>query len=204
MYSPLLAPSLCFTIFSRWPTAFYYSLMLLTYLVICNQPGIAWSDSTSSETIVSYHTPIRATDIPPMGHEMQLKVILQNTSDIQTNVRLVGAKDGRFIDLAFPIGTINHESNPEFVLQMPAPFAEMSYQIVIHQPNGGITASKQFFIQRPCLEDYQIAIPEKSESKQYRSELAQLIGKAKQLEDESHALEQALSIVESMKSGPLS
>ena len=66
-----------------------------------------------------------------MGHEMQLRVILQNTSDIQTNVRLVGAKDGRFIDLAFPIGTINHESNPEFVLQMPAPFAEMSYQIVI-------------------------------------------------------------------------
>jgi hypothetical protein len=154
--------------------------------------------------IVSHHTPVRSTDIPPMGHEMQLRVILQNTSDIQTNVRLVGAKDGRFIDLAFPIGTINHESNPEFVLQMPAPFAEMSYQIVIHQPNGGITASKQFFIQRPCLEDYQIAIPEKSESKQYRSELAQLIGKAKQLEDESHALEQALSIVESMKSGPLS
>lgn len=190
-----LTPRLC----NPRAKAYWLWLLMITNLVICGQPCTAWSDS-SNKTILGYHVPISPAEIPPMGREMQLRVVLDNTSNIETNLRLVGAKDGRFIDLAFPIGTINYESKPEFVIQLPAPFAEMSYQIVIHQPDGTITASKQFSIQRPCLEDYQIAIPEDSKSKRYRGEVAQLVAKAKRLEDESRALEQALSIVETMKS----
>lgn len=201
MYSAL--QELSFSRFSRpWPRIPWHSLLTLMCLVACHQPGIGWCDTASDQKITSYHKPMRSSEIPPMGHEMQLRVVLQNTSNIETNLRLVGSKDGKFIDLAFPIGTINYESKPEFTLRMPAPFVEMSYQIVVHQPDGSITTSKQFFIQRACLEDYQIAIPENSKSKQYRSEVAQLVGRAKQLEDESHALEQALSIIEGMKSAP--
>lgn len=140
------------------------------------------------------------TDIPPVGHAMDIAVSLRNTINIQTKVRLVGSKDGRYIDLAFPMGKINKSGHPEYVLHMPAPLVAMSYQIIVHQPDGRVTTSKQFSIQRTCIEDFQIEIPSNSNTKEYKSEVATLVSTATRLEHESHALEQALEIVRAMES----
>ena len=140
------------------------------------------------------------TDIPPVGHAMDIAVSLRNTINIQTKVRLVGSKDGRYIDLAFPMGKINKSGHPEYVLHMPAPLVAMSYQIIVHQPDGRVTTSKQFSIQRTCIKDFQIEIPSNSNTKEYKSEVATLVSTATRLEHESHALEQALEIVRAMES----
>jgi hypothetical protein len=172
-------------------------ILLLTGNVLLHG---AYAESHSNEKlIVSSHVPMIDTDIPPVGHAMDIAVSLRNTINVQTKVRLVGSKDGRYIDLAFPMGKISKSGHPEYVLHMPAPLVAMSYQIIVHQPDGRVTTSKQFSIQRTCIEDFQIEIPSNSNTKEYKSEVASLVSTATRLEHESHALEQALEIVRAME-----
>lgn len=132
---------------------------------------------------------------------MRLRVVLKNTTNIQTRVRLVGSKDNRFVDLAFPSGRINQHSRVEYSLEVPAPLVGMVYQIVVHQPDGAVTTSKQFSIRRNCIEDFHIEIPATSNTQKFKTEVATLVSTAKRLEHESYALEQALEIVTAMESG---
>jgi hypothetical protein len=77
----------------------------------------------------------------------------------------------------------------------------MVYQIVVHQPDGAVTTSKQFSIRRNCIEDFHIEIPTNSNTQKFKTEIATLVSTAKRLEHESYALEQALEIVNAMESG---
>jgi hypothetical protein len=137
--------------------------------------------------------------IPPVGSLMQIKVETLNTVDITTKIRLVGAKDGRFIDIAFPKGKLNSVDHPTYSVDVPTPIAAMTYQFVLHQPDGSITTSEKFIVRRPCIPHFKIAEPDAASTAAYNKEIATLVARSKELELETASLESSLKLVEEMK-----
>jgi hypothetical protein len=130
---------------------------------------------------------------------MQIKVETINTVDITTKIRLVGAKDGRFIDIAFPKGKLNSADHPTYTIEVPTPIAAMTYQFILHQPDGSITTSEKFIVRRPCIPHFKIGEPETASTAAYNKEIATLVAKSKELESETTSLESSLKLVEEMK-----
>jgi hypothetical protein len=130
---------------------------------------------------------------------MQIKVETINTVDITTKIRLVGAKDGRFIDIAFPKGKLNTVDHPSYTIDVPTPIAAMTYQFIVHQPDGSITTSEKFIVKRPCIPHFKIAEPDSASTAAYNREIATLVARSKELELETASLESSLKLVEEMK-----
>jgi len=130
---------------------------------------------------------------------MQVRVETLNTVDITTKIRLVGAKDGRFIDIAFPRGKLNNADHPTYTVDVPAPIAAMTYQFVLHQPDGSITTSEKFIVKRPCIPHFKIAEPDNTSTAAYNKEIATLVARSKELELETSSLEASLKLAEEMR-----
>ncbi|MEY4700023.1 MAG: hypothetical protein RL326_210 [Pseudomonadota bacterium] len=162
-------------------------------------PDSVAQDSDGPRRITLVHRAPLPSTIPPLGSLMQIKVETLNTVDITTTIRLVGAKDGRFIDIAFPKGKLNSADHPMYSIDVPAPIAAMTYQFILHQPDGSITTSEKFIVKRPCIPHFKIAEPDKVSTAAYNKEIATLVAKSKELELETLSLESSLKLVEEMK-----
>lgn len=164
-----------------------------------NPPGSSAQESEAPRRIALVHRAPLPSTIPPLGSLMQIKVETLNTVDITTTIRLVGAKDGRFIDIAFPKGKLNSADHPTYSIDVPTPVAAMTYQFILHQPDGSITTSEKFIVKRPCIPHFKIAEPDKVSTAAYNKEIATLVAKSKELELETLSLESSLKLVEEMK-----
>jgi hypothetical protein len=153
----------------------------------------------TSEQIRVLHRPLDSKSLPPMGTPMRLEVELVNTFDITSTVRLIGAKDGRFIDIAFPRGALNAVDRPTFQIEIPSPIAAMTYQFVVHQRNGALSSSEKFIIKRDCIQNFKVAIPEEAPNADFRREVSSLVSQAKTLERDTASLEASLKLVEDIK-----
>ena len=169
-------------------------IALLSY-----SPGGVAQESDAPRRIALIHRAPLPSMIPPVGSLMQIKVETLNTVDITTKIRLVGAKDGRFIDIAFPKGKLNSVDHPTYSVDVPTPIAAMTYQFVLHQPDGSITTSEKFIVRRPCIPHFKIAEPEAASTAAYNKEIATLVARSKELELETASLESSLRLVEEMK-----
>ncbi len=152
----------------------------------------------SSKIILSHRAPLPST-IPAVGNLMQIRVETLNTVDITTKIRLVGAKDGRFIDIAFPKGKLNSADHPTYTVDVPAPIAAMTYQFILHQPDGSISTSEKFILKRPCIPHFKVPEPDETSTAAYNKEIATLVARAKELELETASLETSLKLVEEMR-----
>lgn len=130
---------------------------------------------------------------------MHIEVELLNTFDITRTVRLIGAKDGRFIDIAFPRGALNAVDRPTFHVEIPSPIAAMTYQFVVHQGDGSLTSSDKFTIKRDCIQNFKVAVPEDAPNAQFRREVSTLVSQAKILERDTASLEASLKLIEDIK-----
>ena len=128
---------------------------------------------------------------------MPIRVRLSNSSDVATKIRLVGSRDGRFMDIAFPMGQFDESSQPVFTIDIPAPSVAMTYQFIVHQPNGDLTLSDKFLLKRSCVQKAQE--PQSEEPQEYRAQVVSLIGQARSLEKDNTNLEAAIKLLESLK-----
>lgn len=145
------------------------------------------------------HEPPAASAIPPLGSLVQIKLELRNTTDISTKIRLIGARDGRFIDINLPRGALNDQDRPVFAVELPAPVAAMTYQFVVHQPNGSLTTSEKYILKRSCVQTFKVAPQEAGSTAVYEQEVATLVAKAKSLEREAISLEASFKLLEEIK-----
>jgi hypothetical protein len=100
----------------------------------------------------------------------------------------------------FPPGEFNVDDLPTYVVQVPAPAAVLTYQFIVHQPDGTLVTSKRFTVQRPCIQTFRAAAPaEGSSDASSRREMAELVAQHKRLELEIKNLEAALVIVDDLK-----
>ncbi len=145
------------------------------------------------------HTPADTSQLPAAGTLMPITLQLENSSEVDVKIRLVGSRDGRFMDIAFPMGVLNMSDRPTFTINIPSPNATMTYQFIIHQPNGEMTSTPKYLIQRSCIQNFRVDIPEKQQGKEYSREIATLIAKARSLERDTARLETAIKLVEALK-----
>lgn len=157
------------------------------------------SESTAAPRIEILHSPLKSNDIPPVGSLMRIQFTLTNTVDIESKIRLVGSKDGRFIDLAFPQGALNSGDRPVFSVEIPSPVAVMTYQFILHQKDGSLSTTPKYTVKRDCIQNFQVDVPDDGSTTTFRREMASLVAKAHSLDRDNKSLESSLKLVEQMK-----
>jgi hypothetical protein len=124
---------------------------------------------------------------------------LHNTKDIDLKVRLVGSRDGRFMDVTLPRGALNAADIPTYQMEVPAPLAAMTYQFVVHQPDGSLITSKRFTMQRACVQNYKVEIPESDPNGVFKRKVAGIVAQAGSLERDLGYLDAAVKILEEIR-----
>jgi hypothetical protein len=164
------------------------------------QPSEVPGSDEAVRPIEVIHTAFASAEIPPVGSLMKVALSLSNTVDIETKVRLIGTKDGRFIDIAFPRGALDSSDRPTFSIEIPSPMAMMTYQFVVHQKDGSLSSSRKFTIKRRCLQTFAINVQDDKRTTAFRREVASLIAQAHMLERDNKSLETSLKVLEEIKS----
>lgn len=137
--------------------------------------------------------------IPTTANWMTLSVELKNTRSIDLKVRLVGSRDGRFMDVTLPRGALNSDDRPTYQMEIPAPAAAMSYQFIVHQPDGTLATSRRFSIQRPCVQNYRVDVTGSDTDAAFRKQVGDLVSRAKVLERDRANYDAALKIIEELR-----
>jgi hypothetical protein len=153
------------------------------------------------DNIKILHRPAKSESIPAIGNPMNINVELLNTTDVDANVRLIGSKDGRFIDITFPHGALNDFDRPVFELEIPSPVAAMSYQFVVKtQGSKGFTTSDRYILRRSCMQNFKVEVPDNEPNSAFRTEVSTMISQANLLERDTASLEASLKLIEELKS----
>jgi hypothetical protein len=145
------------------------------------------------------HQPTETHKLPPAGTMMPIAVQLENSSDVDIKIRLVGSRDGRFMDIAFPMGVLNTTDKPTYTIQIPAPVKAMTYQFIVHQRGGNLTLTDKFVVKRNCVQTFSVDVPESIPSAEFRKEIAGLVAKARELERDTQNLETAIKLIDNLK-----
>ena len=172
-------------------------------VVVLSGAGASLAQQEAAPQVVHAHINHRTPDVaklPLPGSLMPITVELDNSRDIETKIRLVGSRDGRFMDIAFPLGHLNKVDHAEFSLSVPAPLAAMTYQFVVHQPDGTLTTSARYMIKRPCIQNFRVEVAQDDPNAKVKQELGTLIAKSKTLERDTQNLDASLKILEELSS----
>ncbi len=171
----------------------------LVGLVATTSTATAQVPEDLSAPVKVIHRPFNTSSLPAIGTPMSLEIELLNTFDIESKIRLIGAKDGRFIDIAFPRGALNAADRPTFRIEVPSPVAAMTYQFVVHQKDGSLSSSERFTIKRNCIQNFKVTVPEDTPNSEFRREVSTLVAQAKSLERDTASLEASLKLLEDIK-----
>jgi hypothetical protein len=157
------------------------------------------SAEDASPSVILQHKPTETHQLPQAGTLMPLSVSIMNSSDVDVKIRLVGSRDGRFMDIAFPMGVLNETDRPTYTINIPAPVAAMTYQFVVHQKSGDLTLTDKYLIKRNCVQNFKVEVPETIPSAEYRKEIATLVAKARSLERDTRNLDTAIKLLDALK-----
>lgn len=184
---------------SRLPHLIARSVTALVVIAFNLTVTAAWcQEHSDNEPMRVSHRPPESQLIPPPGTLMPIKVQLPKNAEVNTKVRLIGSRDGRFMDIAFPMGQFEEGSRPTFTIEIPAPTAAMTYNFIVHQPNGDLLLSEKFLIKRQCL----VPTPASGQDdppKEYKEQVSSLIAQARALERDNINLETALKLLDGLK-----
>ena len=181
--------------FNSWR---FTTLAALLVVAACWIRGATAQEQTN-RPILLRHQPTETHQLPSAGTLMPIAVQLENSSDVDIKIRLVGSRDGRFMDIAFPMGVLNTSDRPTYTIQIPAPVAAMTYQFITHQRSGDLTLSDKFIIKRNCVQNFKVEVPEGIPSAEYRKEMGNLVAKARLLERDTQNLETAIRLLDALK-----
>jgi hypothetical protein len=155
--------------------------------------------TAASGPIKIIHQPPDVRSLPVTSDFMTISVSVENTRDTDLKVRLVGARDGRFLDVMLPAGQFNTEDLPTYEVKIPAPAAVFSYQFIVHQPDGSLVPSRRFTVQRPCVQNYKVDVSNEGNDASIRREMAELVARQSQLARDVKDYEAALKIIDDLK-----
>lgn len=174
------------------------ALTIASTTLLCT-PGQLIAQDAPKPVVEVLHTPPDLRALPQAIPMLPIVIQLNNTKSIDVKVRLVGARDGRLVDIMFPRGTLNQEDFPEYRVEIPAPTAALTYQFIVHQVDGSLSTSPRFAVQRPCVQNYRVAVPEDSADAAFKRQVGDLVSKAKSLERETAQLDASMKVIDELK-----
>jgi len=175
---------------------FFTALLLVASTIESSCTAFA---TDGSQRISVMHTAPDGRSLPATANWVVISVELTNTVATDLKVRLVGSRDGKFIDIAFPQGALNKADHPTYEIEIPAPAAALTYQFIVHQPNGELVTSKRFAVERPCIQNFKVEVAGDVSDAPFRKKVTELVAKAKILERDRANYEGALKILEDLK-----
>lgn len=176
----------------------YLPSIAITALTIPGYATAATAQEQETHVRIS-HQPTEPHQLPPAGTLIPIVVQLVNSSDVDTKIRLVGSRDGRYMDIAYPLGVLDVRDQPTYSILVPAPVAAMSYQFIIHQKSGDLTLTEKFTVKRHCIQTYKVEVPEGLPSTEYRRKVGTLVSQARSLERDTKNLDTAIQLLEELK-----
>jgi hypothetical protein len=103
-----------------------------------------------TSTIGINHSPPSAAELPAPGQPIKLTFQLSGTKNFELRVRALVNRDGKFLDVPFPAGSVDLKDSPTFTTTIHAPLQSIGYQFLVYTPDGSVVSSKQYSIQRKC------------------------------------------------------
>lgn len=175
--------------------------LVLTFLGVAYAllGGTAPSLAQNQGRVAVLHKSPDPKSLPLTSNWMPIAIELTNTKATDLKVRMVGARDGRFVDIVFPQGILNEEDRPLYQIEVPAPAATMSYQFIVHQPDGELTTSNRFVVQRSCVQNFKVEVAGDSSDAEFRRQVGELVSKAKVLERDRANFDAAAKILDELK-----
>ena len=110
--------------------------------------------------IALLHKPPRAETLPPPGQMIKLPLVLQGTQKFDYLIRVQVVRDGAFMDVTIPQGTLDEQDRPLYILSLPAPVRELKYRFLLYGDDRTILGETEEFsanrLCAPLLSDVQL------------------------------------------------
>jgi hypothetical protein len=123
-------------------------------------------------------------DLPAPGSSLNITAHSFDRLDLQPKARVVYVRDGELTDVFLPPSRLGSNGRPEYMLNIPAPVSDLSYQFFRYNPDGTITSSQKVFVNRNCLpkseysiKDYEIKTHDSREKILYDARRANALEK---------------------------
>jgi hypothetical protein len=155
---------------SSSPTgAFLLRILVTTFLcVFFGQAQTAFSQQEGQRPAIT-HQQLKEEDLRAPGQKISLKLALSGTRRFDYTLRALINRDGNFMDVMIPEGTLSIYDIPEYSLSVHAPRNYIEYQFFLYDVDGSIVASSpEFQANRTCspaldISDYLDSTPENTE-----------------------------------------
>ena len=115
---------------------------------------------------------------------MLLVAELQQTRDVDRDVRLLLVRDGRLIDVPLSRSDLTERDHPVYEFQFLAPIAEISYQFFLSDPSGNAVSTPRYTLRRKCVASTQLTDPAVNADAEQSQKIAEFMAKSESLEQE--------------------
>lgn len=147
-----------------------------------------------------YAEQIGLHELPAPGAAFIVKVKLTNTRETERRMRALVVRDGRVTDVPPLKAYLDEYDMPTYEVQMHAPFAELSYQFVLYNPDGTFSHTPRFTVRRPCIPFVDPDSIKLEPKNQGEARLESLVRLARSLESEVLSYDVAIKILEELSS----
>ena len=136
------------------------------------------------------------TDLPYPGQPVKLMAGLVNTRSTEGKMVLALTRDGRFSEIPFKPGYLNRDDRPVYEVEMPAPVAEISYQAILHNPDGSFISSQRYVLRRKCIPEVDMAPSQIDPAVQGSERLRQMMIQKDKLESDLKSYDQVIDLLQ--------
>ncbi|MBN8548591.1 MAG: hypothetical protein J0M12_04670 [Deltaproteobacteria bacterium] len=175
---------------------FRASLILLVLLSAA--PRSAFSAPSDVAPVEVFVEEMGLQNIPMPGTPFVIKARLSNTKDTERRMRAFVVRDGRVSDVAPLKAYLDENDQPTYEIQMHSPLAELSYQLILYNPDGSFSSSPRVSLRRPCVPYIDLSKVKLEPKSQGEARLETLIKLSRGLEREVAGYDASLKILEDL------
>ncbi len=172
--------------------------LVIALISIFLASAVAAQPKPTGAPVEIYAEQVGLQSLPAPGTPFIVKVKLSNTRETERRMRAFVVRDGRVTDIPPLKAYLDEYDMPTYEIQMHAPFAELSYQFVLYNPDGTFTSTPRFSVRRPCIPFVDPDTIKLESKNQGEARLESLVRLARSLESEVAAYDVATKLVEDL------
>ena len=145
------------------------------------------------------HTPLKAQSLPYPGQNLTITVKLSSSRDTNRKIVLMAVRDGKLMTVVSQPGFLDELDQPTYNFILPSPIGELSYNILLYTPDGGVQMSRRFLVRRSCIPDVQMADANIPQDLQGRERLQRLVRESASLKNDLSGYEKILALLDELQ-----
>ena len=145
------------------------------------------------------HAPPKPNDLPYPGQPLTLVATLTNTRDTNFPMRIAVSRDGRFMEVPAKEAYLDKNDRPTYEVSVPAPIAELTYQMFVAQGEGHALSSPRYAVRRACIPQVELAAGDVPKDVQGMERLRKLVNESRSLENDLAGYQQVLKLLSDLK-----